>query len=74
MDEEDILGIINKIKEERRYVLNQLHVLNKTIFEYEMRLFLLSKKRESQSSQTSSKILTNIEKKINRRLNKFKKP
>jgi len=45
MDEEDILGIINKIKEERRYVLNQLHVLNKTIFEYEMRLFLLYKKK-----------------------------
>lgn len=60
---------MNKIKEEKQRTLQRLRELNKTIFEYEMRFFLISKKQEISHPHHLS-ILKKVEKKVQKRLNK----
>jgi hypothetical protein len=62
-NENDILDAIYKIKTEKKKTLLRLKELNKLVFEYEMRFFLLSKKKEIMDQ----KVLKNIEKKIQKR-------
>lgn len=61
-----ILETIQQIKKEKIQLLQKVRELNKTIFEYEMRFFLLSKKKRM--SQEQEKVLEKIEKKIRQKL------
>lgn len=71
MEEYDnVITALSSAKEEKQKIIQKLTELNKTIFEYEMRFFLISKKREITNSNHLL-ILKRIEKKIRKKFSKF---
>lgn len=63
---EEILIALDKLKNEKKIARLRLNEINKTILEYEMKLFLLSTKKEKTSDANRS-LIKRIEKKIHKK-------
>jgi hypothetical protein len=61
----EIAEVIYKLKTEKQRTLQRAREIDKITFEYEMRLFLLSKKKE-----ISHPLLKTIEKKVTKKFSK----